>query len=412
MHYRMIIFLLGGLLFLGACTINESSTSNETKTPHQYLQPVLTNLEEIKSATYDSHIEAWAPDDTTPSMILLRYYKAIDNPADTTIGASWVKMKSEDTTQLESAYDGYMLASMNEEEKAIVIDSFKLYKEVMKLPFRPMEVPFYKYTRDILKYALTTQDSISMDVNDLGDTLYVKLTIHEDRQVEFFGKAHYIPESPYGYQDPTSRYELWVDKSTNLPYKYRREMEHSISLETVSNAEFNTLTIEDFQAASYFPADYAITYYGEKEKAAGPHALLGKKAPEWLLTNEYGEKVSLSDFASKVVLVQFTSVNCGPCRASIPFLNQLSSTYNKEAFNLVAIESFTSNTNVLSTYRKRTGLNYQFLMSEKEINSIYHIRASPIFFILDENRIIRKVFDGYGGTSTEKEITETINKLI
>lgn len=189
-------------------------------------------------------------------------------------------------------------------------------------------------------------------------------------------------------------------------------MEHNISAETVSNAEFNTLNIEDFVAASYFPAGYEIRQYGEKRKVESPHELLGKKAPEWLLTNEYGEKVGLNEFESKVILVQFTSVNCGPCRASIPFLNRLSSAYDKEEFDLVAIESFTSNTDVLSIYRKRTGLDYQFLMSEEEVNSKYNILATPIFFILDEDRIIREVFRGYGGASTDKKITETINKLI
>lgn len=402
MSYRMIIFSLSCMLFFGSCS------ENETKTPRQYLKEVLSNLQEIKSATYFSLGEAWAPGDTVPSVIQFRYYKAYDNPSDTTLGASWVVMKSEDTTQLEFAYDGKMRTSISEENKEIMIDSFK----VRKLPFRPVKVPFYNYTRDVLEYALTTKDSVSLDFNDLGDTVYVKLTIHEDRQVEFFGKAHYMPESPYGYQDPTSRYELWIDKSTNLPYKYRREMEHNISAETVSNAEFNTLKIKDFVAASYFPADHEIIQYGEKRNVASPHELLGKKAPDWLLTNEYGEKVGLNEFESKVVLVQFTSVNCGPCRASIPFLNRLSSAYDKEEFDLVAIESYTSNTNVLSTYRKRTGLDYQFLMSAEEVNSQYNIRATPIFFILDEDRVIREVFKGYGGASTDKKITEIINKLI
>ncbi|MEM9834385.1 MAG: TlpA disulfide reductase family protein [Bacteroidota bacterium] len=402
MDYRTIILLLSYVLLFASCSEKEGST------PHQYLKEVLSNLEEIESATYDSYGESWAPGDTVPSVVSRRYYKAFNNPTDTTLGASWVVWNGNDTTQLAFAYDGKMRAIVYEEKKGIVIDSFN----VRKLPFRPVSTPFYQYTRDILEYALTTQDSISLNFDDLGDTVHVEMIIHEDRQVEFFGKAHYIPEPPYGYQDPTSQYELWIDRVTNLPYKYRREMEHNISAETVTNARFNTMNITDFVAASYFPADYEIRQYGDKRKVASPHKLLGKRAPEWILTNEYGEKVGLNELKSKVVLVQFTSVNCGPCRASIPFLNKLSSVYNSEDFSLVAIESYTGNTNVLSTYRKRTGLNYQFLMSEKKVNSDYNIRATPIFFVLDENRIIKEIFSGYGGASTDKEITETINQLI
>ena len=402
MNYGVIIFSLSCMLFFG------SYSGSKIKTPRQYLKETLTNLREIKSATYFSRREAWAPGDTVPSIVQFHYYKAYNNPIDTTLGASWVALEHKDTTKLKSAYDGHMYATVFEEEKGILIDSFK----VRKLPFRPMSVPFYFYTRDILEYALTTTDSVSLDFNDLGDTVYVKLTIHEDRQVEFFGKAHYMPENPYSKMEPTSRYELWIDKSTKLPFRVRREMFHNISTETVSNAELNSLNMENFVAATYFPAAYEVRQYGEKRRTESPQELMGEKAPEWLLTNEYGEKEGLKELTSKVVMIQFTSVNCGPCRASIPFLKKLSSMYSKVKFDLVAIESFTSNTHVLTTYRKRNDFAYKFLMSEEEVNKAYNIRATPIFFILDENRIIREIIRGYGGASTDKEITEAINKLI
>lgn len=402
MDFRIIAFSLICVVFLGSCS------ENDTKTSHPYLEEVLSNLLDIKSATYFSRAESWAPGDTVPSTVLHNYYKAFDNPSDTTIGTSWIALDREDTTKFNSVYDGNMLAFFLHERKEILLDSFK----VKKLTFRPIPTPFYQYTSDIIKYALTTDDSISIDQNKSGDTLYVKLSIHEDKQVEFFGKAFYMPESPYGYTDPTSRYELWIDKSTGLPFKYRREMEHNISLETVSNPKFNTRNFKGFVSGSYLPAGYKILHQEENKKAESPHNLMGKKAPDWLLTNEYLEKVGLSEFESTVVLIQFTSVNCGPCRASIPFLNKLSTQYDKEDFDLVAIESYTSNTNVLSNYRKRTGLDFKFLMSEKEVNSKYNILATPVFFILDENRIIRSVHYGYGGAPTEKEITENINQLI
>lgn len=390
------------MIAFGACS------NHKTETSDQYLQTVISNLKEIKSATYDSQRESWAPGDTVPSVVSHQYYKAYDNSSDTTLGASWVILDSQDTTQLAFAYDGTMRALVDEDKKTIVIDSFT----VRKLPFRPVSVPFYQYTQDFIEYVLNTNDSTSLNYEDMGDTVYIKLTIHEDRQVEFFGKAYYIPENPDGYHDPTSVYELWIDKTTDLPYKQRREMTHNISIETVSNAQFNTMNIEEFVAASYFPADYEIRQYGEKRNVAGPHGLLGKDAPAWKLTNEYGEEIGLNEFESKVVLVQFTSVNCGPCRASVPFLNKLSSTHNKEELNVVAIESFISNTKVLSTYRKRTGLDYQFLMSEEKVNSQYNIQATPIFFILDEGHVIREVFRGYGGASTEEKIIEAINNLL
>lgn len=51
--------------------------------------------------------------------------------------------------------------------------------------------------------------------------------------------------------------------------------------------------------------------------------MTGKKAPDWTLTDMKGQKVSLSGIKSKVILLQFTGIGCGPCKISIPFLNRL-----------------------------------------------------------------------------------------
>lgn len=42
----------------------------------------------------------------------------------------------------------------------------------------------------------------------------------------------------------------------------------------------------------------------------------------------------------------------------------------------------------------------------------YQVKAVPVFFILDENRIIRKVIISYGKGTTDKEIRNTIDKLL
>ncbi|NOR87157.1 MAG: redoxin family protein, partial [Bacteroidales bacterium] len=122
--------------------------------------------------------------------------------------------------------------------------------------------------------------------------------------------------------------------------------------------------------------------------------------------------IALRNLKSKVILLQFTSVSCGPCKASIPFLQQLKSEYDLEDFDFVAIETHTKNSNVLKSYQHRNSFDYKFLMSNKETNKHYQVQVVPVFFILDENRIIRNVIHGYGKGTTDKEIRDAINSLI
>jgi len=404
---KRISFLLSSIIFSGTAFILMNSCKVDNN--QDYLKKVLANLIQIKSATYYERRESWAPGDTSASAIFNRYVKEYDNPSDSAIGANFVSLLQEDTTQMTFCYDGNMRAVVYPEDKTIVIDSFK----TRKLPFRPLQAPFFNYTKNIIRYALETHDSVSLKFKDFKDSMYVGITIFEDRQVEFFGKATYMEKNPYNFGETTSKYELWISKSTDLPFRVRREMSHDISITTCLNANINKeQKIEDFVATDYFQPDYAVETFGQKNKSLQVSDLVLKVAPDWSLTDAHGNTFALKDFKSKVLMIQFTSVSCGPCRVSVPFLKQLSTEYNQKDFDFVAIESWTKNSNVLENYQNRNNFNYKFLMSTKEVTNSYQIKSVPVFFILDRHRVIRKVITGYGIGTTDKRIRDAINELI
>lgn len=396
---KIIIVLCLTVLILNSCVENYTSTD--------YLKQVVKKMEKIESATFWVRAENWNPGDTAASNVYNQYVESYRNPSDSTIGSSWAIFESEEKTHLKFAYDGKIRTPIYDDAKVIVIDSFK----VRELPFRPVTPPFFNYTENIIKYIIENNDSILLVQKDLGEEIYLKLTINEDRQVEFFGKAHYIPKNPYTF-DPTSIYELWIDKKSSLPKKVRREMSHNTSISSVSAYEFNKLRLEDFVAAEYFPKDYEIIQYGQKGKKGQPNELIGKKAPDWILQNDVKEDISLSDLKSKVLMIQYTSVSCGPCKASIPFLKKLSMEFEKNDFDFVAIECTSKNTNVLKSYMNRNDFDYKFLLSTKDVIKNYSVTSFPVFFILDENRNIRNVINGYGQENTDNEIRTLINELI
>lgn len=392
----LILFVL---LILISCS--------KPKNTKDYLETILNNLDKIESATYFSTEEAFAAGDTIPSVQMDHLVKEYNNPFDTTIGASYVAFLQKDTTQMTFCYDGKMRAVVYEEDKRIAIDSFN----VTKLPFRPLSPPFFNYTKSIIRYALETKDSISIDIKETNESVYCCLTIYEDQQVEFFGKAYYCEKDPYDFGEPTSKYEIWIDKATDLPYKCRREMSHMTSMETVSNVNLNKLKIDDFHASSYFMPGYEIAVYGSGSKPEKRSDMIGKVAPDWTLQNVSGNKVALRDLKSKVVMVQFTSVTCGPCRASVPFLNHLKTAYKEDDFAFVAIECTSQSLNALKSYRNRYSINYELLLATKSVLEEYKIRSFPVFFFLDKDLITKEVINGYGVGTTDTEIITIIDKM-
>ena len=398
MKKTAIFILLLALLILQACKTDYTNKA--------YLEKVLNNLEQIKSATYTVKTQGWAPGDTAAYATYYKYIKEYANSADTTIGASYVSLLQSDTTQMTFSYDGNRRAVVYEDYKRIVIDSFN----VRKLPMRPVTPPFFNYTKSIIKYALETSDSISLNLEDLGDSVHLKLEIFENKTVEFFGKAHYYVDR-FGFGENVSRFEIWINKSNDLPFKVFREQPHDITLRTCTNVELNKIYIKDFVDTDYFQADYAVVPYGIGKRTKKSD-FLNKKAPDWTLKDADNNIIALKDLKSKVLLLQFTSVSCGPCRASIPFLKQLQTEYDIEDFDFIAIEAFAKNSNVLKSYQLRNRFDYKFLMSNKDLNKSYQIQAVPVFFILDKNRIVRKVVNGYSETTTDEIIIKTINELL
>ncbi|MCK4344044.1 MAG: redoxin family protein [Bacteroidales bacterium] len=399
--------LIGNPTFVLIMILTLVNACSNDKNPKNYLEKVLNSLEQIESATYYAKKEGWAPGDTSAFVIFYQYIKEYNNPFDSTIGASFVNLLQEDTTQMTFCYDGNMRALVYENKQIIVIDSFN----VRILPFRPLSPPFFNFTKNIIKYALETVDSISMDLEDFGDSVHFKLVIFEDKQVEFFGKPHYI-DNPYNFGDKISKYEIWINKSNDLPYRVRREMSHDIAVITCKNIELNKNKIDDFNASDYFPSDYTTHLYRIRNKATVKNDLVGKVAPNWVLNDADNNSFALEEFKSKVFMIEFTSVSCGPCLLSISFLKQLASEYYKKDFDFVSIESINRNSTVLKRYQDRNDFIYKFLISTKKVTKSYQIQAVPVFFILDENRVIRKIIRGYGKGTTDKEIRDAINELI
>jgi len=162
MKKHFLILLISTLVILNSCDKQDYTSTD-------YLKAVLSNLEKIESATYTQIGEHWIPGDTVASGNYNSLVKEYNNPSDTTIGAVFIRLNHDDTTRLEGYYDGQMRALIYNDEKRIVLDDFT----ARPLPFRPVSPPFFNYVKSIIKYTIETSDSISLDIKDQIDFVYL-----------------------------------------------------------------------------------------------------------------------------------------------------------------------------------------------------------------------------------------------
>jgi thiol-disulfide isomerase/thioredoxin len=233
-----------------------------------------------------------------------------------------------------------------------------------------------------------------------------RLTVY-GKSVEFFGKPYYNDPQ---YTEPLSKYDIWINKADNLPFKYKRNLVSTLSWESVENVVFNHNKIEEFKVANYIPEGF--TPLTRKNRSEAIMDLTNKKAPELVLIDSDNNSISLRSFNSQVILIQFTGIGCGFCHLSVPFLKNLPNDYSPDDLNLIAVETWSNDPEVVKRYVSNNKINYPYLLSANEHKKLYQISGVPVFFILDENRIIRKIIRGYSKDSTDKEIRDAINALI
>ncbi len=389
-------FLLLVLLSAIALVVIKCGTAPGQK---EYLQKVLTNLEQIKSATYNSTVSGSMPGDTQKFKTYSRYTEEFFNPADTLVGSSFMETQQDKTHKTSWLYDGKAFTYLLWDEKMISIDSVP----------RRHPAPFFNFTKSIIKYALETNDSIITDLRDFGDSVRLSIFIPY-KCIEFMGKPVAFHNPYVSVKEEFSRYDVWINKSNNLPYRYRRNMLHQTTWQTCKDVVLNEKKIENFIVQEYFPKDFPVSMRGSQKSEKVD--LTGHTAPDWSLIDLNNNPVSLNDLRSKVLMISFSGIGCGPCHMSVPFLKKLATEYNNKDFDLVSIETWSDDVEAMKRYQKNNELNYKFLLATEEVTKSYQVNGVPAFYILDKNRVIKKIIVGYDKETTDKEITDAIKELI
>jgi peroxiredoxin len=119
-----------------------------------------------------------------------------------------------------------------------------------------------------------------------------------------------------------------------------------------------------------------------------------QSAPDFALKDvRSGQKYTLSQFRGKVVLVNFFSFTCEPCREEMPYLNQIDQEFKAQGFQTIGI-GLASEPAQLRALADLLGLNYPVLAGNAQVAKAYgHVEFVPTTFIIDrQGNIVHKLF--------------------
>ena len=135
---------------------------------------------------------------------------------------------------------------------------------------------------------------------------------------------------------------------------------------------------------------------------------VGKKAVEFTLNDINGNKVSLSNYSGKVVILDFFADWCPPCRQEVPDFIELEKQYGGQGFSMIGIALV--DRNAAKTFSDKMGINYPILIDDENVSAAYGpIRSIPTTFVIDKEGKIAKVYIGYRPKDVfEKDIKELL----
>jgi len=120
---------------------------------------------------------------------------------------------------------------------------------------------------------------------------------------------------------------------------------------------------------------------------------------------------ALKDYRGKVVLLDFWSIGCPPCRRAVPHLATLYEKYKSRGFVALGISFDRKEIEGLKSFIEKYSVTYTILLGDMDVARAYGVRSIPSVFILDRKGYIRLHLIGYN-EEIGNEIEKTVKDLI
>ncbi len=132
-------------------------------------------------------------------------------------------------------------------------------------------------------------------------------------------------------------------------------------------------------------------------------------ASDFTLQDLQGNKVKLSDFKGRPVLIDFWATWCPPCRESVPGIEKIYKNYSGKGLVVLAISLDYGGWDGVKSFVAEHGITYTVLKGDEDVASKYNVHTIPMVIILNKNGKIYKRFLGLGEDDTlEKDIKDVL----
>lgn len=308
-----------------------------------------------------------------------------------------IKMLEEDdpdlTTTLEIAKLGVDRNRREIRDPLITQEKYETEKKYQEAREYILGLNLYAYGK-----VLYEQDKIVNAVPILEEA--VNTTDGEEGDInELYVTALYQTEK---YDEAMSKIESFISdgKGTSVMKELLKK--------SYTSAKGNESGFDEYAAKFYEKAKENLT---EELQAK----MISEPAPGFTLTDLKGNKVSLSEFKDKVVVLDFWATWCGPCIASFPGLQKIVDAYIHEIdvkfLFINAWERVDNKKENAEKFMKENNYTFHVLLDdENSVIEKYKVSGIPTKFVIDKDGNIR--FKSVGFQGSADQLVEELSTMI
>ena len=138
----------------------------------------------------------------------------------------------------------------------------------------------------------------------------------------------------------------------------------------------------------------------------------GFSAPDFTLSLLDGGEITLSELRGQVVLVNFWTSWCPPCRKEMPAIESVYRSYKDIGLVVIGLNLTAQDSKPdVSAFVKEMGVTFPIALDvNNAVGNLYRVTALPTSFFIDRNGVIRSVI--VGGPMSEALIQSKVEELL
>lgn len=205
----------------------------------------------------------------------------------------------------------------------------------------------------------------------------------------------------------------WDHKSYAQAHKQQDVKKALVTVKYTKTQVDPELMTESFAWTPPVGARDVTSIAGADDDAGEPdqkHAeLVGKVAPDFKLKDLDGKEVKLSDLKGSVVLLDFWATWCGPCRASLPHLDEIYKELKEKGLKAYAVD-LREKEDTIKPFIEKTELSIPVLMDEDgKVAKSFGVSGIPQTVVIGKDGKIKKIVVGSG---THEQVRKAIDEAM